>query len=49
MCVGGYSDGAIRVFDLTSIELQVKAVPHDYAITKILFSTDGIACNFPDT
>lgn len=40
----GYSDGTVRVFDVNSVQMQLKLRPHSAAVTVIRFSSDGIFC-----
>ncbi|XP_025111591.1 WD repeat-containing protein 90-like isoform X3 [Pomacea canaliculata] len=37
----GYSDGTVRVFDVNSVQMQLKLRPHSAAVTVIRFSSDG--------
>ncbi|XP_071815143.1 WD repeat-containing protein 90-like isoform X2 [Apostichopus japonicus] len=39
--VAGYSDGTVRLFDLSKVEMVLKMQPQAVAITKITFSADG--------
>lgn len=41
-CVaGGYSDGTLRIFRLSSSEMEMKLHPHQVAVTAIQYSADG--------
>ncbi|XP_064886977.1 WD repeat-containing protein 90 isoform X1 [Columba livia] len=39
--VAGYSDGTIRVFNVSRTEMELKMHPHAAALTAIAYSTDG--------
>ncbi|NXW82417.1 WDR90 protein, partial [Alopecoenas beccarii] len=39
--VAGYSDGTIRVFNISRTEMELKIQPHAAALTAIAYSTDG--------
>lgn len=41
MIVAGYSDGTVRLFDLSSCEMTIKMQPHAQAVTAIAFSIDA--------
>ena len=38
--VSGYSDGTVRVFDLSLVEMILKMQPHAVAVTAITYSSD---------
>ena len=40
-CVAGYSNGVLRLFNLETVEMEAKFVPHQTAITGVFFSLDG--------
>ncbi|KAM7381807.1 hypothetical protein PAMA_012590 [Pampus argenteus] len=41
-CVAaGYSDGTLRIFRLSSSEMEIKLHPHHVAVTAVQYSTDG--------
>ncbi|KAF3853462.1 hypothetical protein F7725_014150, partial [Dissostichus mawsoni] len=41
-CVaGGYSDGTLRIFRVSSSEMEMKLHPHQVAVTAIQYSADG--------
>ncbi|XP_031416845.1 WD repeat-containing protein 90 isoform X2 [Clupea harengus] len=43
VCVsGGYSDGTVRVFNLTSSEMELKMQPHSTAVSALLYSCHGL-------
>lgn len=37
----GYSDGTLRIFQLTSSEMEMKLHPHHVAVTAIQYSANG--------
>jgi len=39
--VAGYSDGTVRLFDLSRVEMTLKMHPHASATTATCFSADG--------
>lgn len=39
--VAGYSDGAVRMFDLNHVDMMLKIHPHSAAVTALCFSADG--------
>ncbi|NXU84394.1 WDR90 protein, partial [Xiphorhynchus elegans] len=39
--VAGYSDGTIRVFNISRTEMELKMHPHSASLTAIAYSTDG--------
>ncbi|GFO23377.1 WD repeat-containing protein 90-like [Plakobranchus ocellatus] len=41
LVVGGYSDGTVRLFDITKVEMLLKMHPHAVAVAAIVFSADG--------
>lgn len=41
LVVGGYSDGTVRLFDVTKVEMLLKMHPHAVTVTAIAFSADG--------
>ncbi|XP_035829418.1 WD repeat-containing protein 90 [Aplysia californica] len=41
LVVGGYSDGTLRLFDLSSVEMLLKLQPHAVTVTAVCFSADG--------
>ncbi|RUS75529.1 hypothetical protein EGW08_016719, partial [Elysia chlorotica] len=41
LVVGGYSDGTVRLFDVTKVEMLLKMQPHAVTVTAIVFSADG--------
>lgn len=42
MLVAGYKDGTVRVFDVNTVEMQLKLHPHSTSVTAIAFSADGM-------
>ncbi|BFZ03507.1 hypothetical protein BsWGS_06545 [Bradybaena similaris] len=42
LVAGGYSDGTVRVFDLSKVEMLLKMHPHAVTVTTLAFSADGI-------
>ena len=41
LVVGGYSDGTVRLFNITKVEMLLKMQPHAVTVTAIVFSADG--------
>ncbi|KAK7112108.1 WD repeat-containing protein 90-like isoform X2 [Littorina saxatilis] len=39
--VAGYGDGTVRVFDVNTVEMQLKLHPHSVSVTAIAFSAEG--------
>ena len=37
----GYKDGTVRVFNVNTVEMQLKLHPHSSSVTAIGFSADG--------
>ena len=37
----GYSDGTLRIFQLSSSEMEMKLHPHQVAVTAIQYSANG--------
>lgn len=50
-CAGGYHDGTLRVFDMSTVDMRIKMSPHDGAVFALAFSVDGLlkylqSCHF---
>lgn len=41
-CAGGYHDGTLRVFDMSTVDMRIKMSPHDGAVFALAFSVDGL-------